>query len=273
MPQSYSPPTGAAATPAPPDRSDVAPPRSHVHRVGINILKTLGSMALSVAVYMLVLPWQVALGFVLLIFVHEMGHVLAMRFYRLRASAPIFIPFVGALIDLKDDPPNAKVEAIVGIGGPAAGALACLVCCALFVMLDNPIFLVCAYWGFIMNLFNMLPVPPLDGGRITAAISPYIWMGGFALLLAYVLWGIASKNISPLLLILAVYAVPRIWRTIRGRERDPAYYGISWRATCTMAVSYLLLGAILAYGFVETRLTIARLQQQAYQLRAAGHLQ
>jgi len=218
-----------------------------------SVAKTLGSMLICVVVYMYLWPWQIAVGFVMLIFFHEMGHVLAMKYYRLRASPPIFVPFLGAIIDLKEDPPNAKVEAIVGIGGPILGTLAALVCYAVWWQTQSPIFLALAFWGFLLNLFNMTPVPPLDGGRITAAISPWIWMIGFAVLLGFIVQGIAVKTVSPLLLVLAVYATPRVWRTLRGRERMGDYYNIPKSASRWIAITYLALGVVLVICFLQTR--------------------
>jgi len=215
------------------------------------VFKTVGSMAVSAALYS-ILPggWRFAVGFVLLILVHEMGHVLANRYYGLHASPPIFIPFLGAIINLRQPPPNAKVEAVVGIAGPLAGSLATLVCLVWYGQTQSPLAEELAYWGFLLNLFNMLPVPPLDGGRVAAAMSPWLWVAGLAGMggLIYVNYR-QNVDFSMLLLIL-IFALPRIITTLtRGDQRRGPYYQISRRATWTISTAYLCLLAFLATGY------------------------
>src|SRR5688572_16948495 len=180
---------------------------------GNALLKTGGSMLVSIVVYaglMLLggMPLLPALlmssGIVILILVHELGHVAAMRYYGLSASPPIFIPFVGALINLRQRPQNAKVEAIVGIGGPITGTVGALACYGLYLALPDgspgqEMTKFLAYAGFLLNLFNLLPVPPLDGGRITAALNPKIWMLGVGGLVAMVVYELRQGR-TPFLL-------------------------------------------------------------------------
>ena len=110
-----------------------------------------------------------AIGFVLLIFVHELGHALVLRRQGIPAGAPVFIPFLGAVIAMKGMPRNAWVEALVGIGGPALGTAGAVVCLAMGWLTGAPIWLALASTGFLLNLFNLLPISPLDGGRIGIA--------------------------------------------------------------------------------------------------------
>jgi Zn-dependent protease len=215
------------------------------------LAKTLGSMLISIIVYTFF--WQnvlFAAGFCVLMLVHEMGHVIANRYYGLSASPPIFIPFLGAVINLKQRPPNAKVEAIVGIAGPVLGTVGALVCYAAAIYTDSRLLGACAYFGFMLNLFNLLPVPPLDGGRVTAAVSPWIWMLGLAgLAWLFIRQYQQTGHPSIILILVLVYAFPRIRATLRGRARFGEYYQISRAASWTIAGVYLALGILLLYFF------------------------
>jgi Zn-dependent protease len=212
------------------------------------LLKTGGSMIVSILFYAYLMGnLYFAAGFVLLILVHEMGHVLAMRYYRLNASPPIFIPLVGALINLRQQPPNAKVEAIVGIGGPVTGTIGAVVCYILYQLYpQHEMLLILAFFGFFLNLFNMLPVPPLDGGRVTAAVNPRIWMLGIAGLVGLIVANYLKKGeISFIMILVLIYAWPRIRATLRKRGTDSPYYQISKLATRSITAAYILLGAFL----------------------------
>ena len=103
-------------------------------------LKTGGTMFLSIGVYAMTWGWRFALGFVLLLLVHECGHLIAARRVGLKVGAPVFIPVMGAFSALKDMPPNAWIEAQVAIGGPLVGAAGALACDGLFLLTGNPLF-------------------------------------------------------------------------------------------------------------------------------------
>ena len=141
-------------------------------KFGLPVLKTGGTMILSVWLYAMNWGWPFAAGFVLLIFVHECGHLVVARQFGLKVGAPVFIPFMGAFIALKDAPRNAWVEACVGIGGPLLGSLGAALCAAAYQFTGQPIFRALAYTGFFLNLFNLAPIGFLDGGRIATALSP-----------------------------------------------------------------------------------------------------
>ena len=158
-----------------------------------------GSMLLSVFLYSLVFGWGYAVGFIVLLFCHEFGHYLAARQRGLAVGLPTFIPFVGAWVDIKDGFRDAETEAYVGIAGPAIGTLSALACLALGNLLDSDLLRAVAYSGFILNLFNLIPLSPLDGGRITSIVSPHIWLIGIPALVALFLY-----RPSPLLILIAV---------------------------------------------------------------------
>ena len=142
------------------------------------LLKTGGTMVLSMWAYALAWGWMYAVGFVLLILVHERGHLLIARLFGLKVGAPVFIPFMGAFIAWKDAPKNAWIEAWVGVGGPLLGAAGPMVCEVLVVLTGDPLFRALGFSGFFLYLFNLVPIGVLDGGRIVTALSPWLWLVG-----------------------------------------------------------------------------------------------
>ena len=213
------------------------------------VLKTGGTMIISVAVYAFVFGWWYAVGIVLLIFVHEMGHFLAARQRGLAVGAPTFIPFVGAWIELKDQPMNARTEAYIGIAGPVAGTAAAILCYWVAVALGSKLWLALAYTGFMLNLLNLIPLLPLDGGRLTSVLSPRVWWLGIPVLLA-LFW----VRPSPMLILVALLAAPPAWRALCGKREDdapPRYFETPLRVRLLYAVWYLGLGAFLGFMTYE----------------------
>lgn len=205
------------------------------------ILTTGGTMLLSVVAYSFLFGWLYALGFVLLLFVHEMGHYIAARREGLTVGAPIFIPFLGAWVALKDQPLNASQEAYIGLAGPLVGSLGALVCFFLARNFDSTLLLAISYSGFFLNLINLVPILPFDGGRITAAISPKIWYLGIPVLIALFIY-----NPSPLFIIVALLALPATWRALRDKDGSQArYYEVPLQTRIQYALLYLVLLAFL----------------------------
>jgi Zn-dependent protease len=223
------------------------------------LAKTLGSMLVSIAVYTMLFSsrngitygLQFATGFVLLMLVHELGHSLAMRYFRLSASPPIFIPFLGAVINLRQMPRNAWEEAVVGIGGPVTGTIAAGVTYLIYLQTGSELFLKLSLFGFLLNLFNMLPVPPLDGGRVTAAVSPWVWITGLLGVVAWLAHDFFRRGmINPILILLLVMAWPRVFTVLsEPRRRRTPYYQIGRRAKWAMGVAYIVLAGALAVMF------------------------
>ena len=135
-------------------------------------LKTGATMLLSIGAYSLLFGWKFAAGIVLLIFVHEMGHFVAAKCYRIPVTAPVFIPFVGAYVLLQNTPRDPFTNAIVAYAGPLAGTLGGWACYSLAANLDSRWLMAVASYTFILNAFNLLPVPPLDGSKIWIALMP-----------------------------------------------------------------------------------------------------
>jgi Zn-dependent protease len=205
-------------------------------------LITGGTMVLSVFTYALVFGIWYAVGLVALIFLHEMGHYIAAKNRGLSVGAPTFIPFVGAWIQLKDQPMNAETEAFVGIAGPMLGSAAALVCYLLAREMDSHLLLALAYAGFMINLFNLLPISPLDGGRIVSVISPRLWLVGAPLLVGLFFW-----RPSPLLILIAILAAPQVIAVLRGQEhKHPDYYRTDSRTRISYGLQYLALAGFLS---------------------------
>lgn len=139
---------------------------------------TIWSMALMVGAYALIYPWSFAIGIAIMLFIHEMGHVWAARKRGLPVSAPAFIPFLGALITMKKQPTDAETEAYIAYGGPFIGSLGALAALGIAIATDYPPLFAVAQLGFFLNLINLLPIHPLDGGRIVTAISRWLWVVG-----------------------------------------------------------------------------------------------
>jgi Zn-dependent protease len=212
------------------------------------LLKTGGTMVLSIGAYAMFWGWWFALGFVLLIFVHECGHLVAARRIGLKVGAPVFIPFMGALIALKEAPKDAWIEAWVGIGGPLLGTLGAVVCEILYLMTGNALFRALAYTGFFLNLFNLAPIGFLDGGRIAAALSPWLWLGGAAVMLGLLV--LRPNFIVGLILLLSL---PRLWYLFRPKSTEELrYFEVTPGRRFAMAGMYFGLIAFLLYGMSVT---------------------
>lgn len=207
------------------------------------LMTTGGTMLLSVGVYAWMFGWPYAVGFVVLLLIHELGHYIAARRRGLDVGAPTFIPFVGAWIELKSLPHDAETEAYIGMAGPLIGSLGALACFYLGRIEDSTLLLALAYSGFFLNLFNLIPLAPFDGGRITAAISPKLWLLGVPILI-----GVFLYRPSPLLFLMAILAAPNVLKAIRGPATDEerAYYIVSDETRFTYAALYLGLAIFLA---------------------------
>ena len=214
------------------------------------------SMAATVWIYPLFYGWAFGAGVVIWIFLHEMGHALAIRMKGIRAGAPVFIPFVGAYITMKELPKDVKVESFIAYGGPLAGAIAATICYSVFKEWGNPLFLVLAYIGFMMNLFNLIPFSPLDGGRIVAAVSTKIWGAGLVAVLLFFL-----KTHNPILLMILVFGGLRFWQTWKQKDKDKAYYEVEPSYRLNMGLSYL--GIVLYLGYM-TIITLNMLNQNEF---------
>ena len=217
----------------------------------LKIFTVAGSMLVSILAYGLLWGWQFAVGFVLLLFVHELGHVFEAKRQGLPVSAPLFIPFLGAMIMLKGNPEDAWREAKVAIAGPILGTLGAFVAWGLGEAYDSDLLIALAFTGFFLNLFNLLPIVPLDGGRIVAAVHPVLWGLGLLGLL-----GLTIYAPNPILIVILVIGGIELWR--RWQEwRNPtpevaSYYKVSRSQRIMAGLGYIGLAAILALAMAAT---------------------
>jgi Zn-dependent protease len=228
-------------------------------KFGLPMLKMGGSMIFALVIYSMAFGWQFAVGFIILLFIHEMGHLIAAKIVGLKVTLPLFIPFLGAVIALREAPRNAWIEAIIGIGGPLLGSIgAFLVACGYFLT-GKEIFLVLGYTGMFLNLFNLIPIVPLDGGRIVSAISPWLWVLGLLIMVPYLIFrasmgGAVNGTVSFVILLIVLTSFPRVIALFRKRTQlQMRYYECTPTQRCVMALLYfsLLASLYLGMGFIK----------------------
>ena len=179
-------------------------------------------MLVSVAAYALIWGWKFAVGFVALLFIHEMGHYIQLRREGVRPSGMVFIPFLGAAVGARSLGGSALAEARVGLAGPILGTLATLALLPIAAATDDDFWRALAFTGFFLNLFNLAPVVPLDGGRAMAAMAPWMWFAGFGVMVFLVfVW---PNPILILITLLAAYETYRRWKSRKGGEEGNAEY-------------------------------------------------
>ena len=219
----------------------------------IKLLTTAGTALVSVAAYSLWFGWTFAVGFVLLLFVHEMGHVIQLRREGIKASAPMFVPFLGAAIFSKSLGDNALAEARVGLAGPVLGTLGAGACLAIGEATGSDLFRALAYIGFFLNLINLIPVVPFDGGRAMAAMAPWMWFVGLGALVAMLLT--VGNPFLLLFVVLGALETHRRWKARKTRSLEQAaYYRVSPRNRALVGVVYVGLIVLLAFGMAEAHI-------------------
>ena len=171
--------------------------------LGLTNLTTLSTMGLSLGFYWTLYGWWFALGFILSIYVHEMGHVWELRRFGIPASAPMFIPGIGAMVFLKAHPSTPGQDARVGLAGPIWGTAAALFCLGAYGFTQTEIWLALARWGAWINLFNLVPVWQLDGGRAFVALTRQ--QRGICLGAILAMWFISGDSVLFLLAAGATY--------------------------------------------------------------------
>jgi Zn-dependent protease len=212
----------------------------------LKVLTTASSMLLSVGAYALLWGPAFGAGFVALLFVHEMGHFIQMRREGVRPGWMVFIPFLGAAVGARSLGGSALAEARVGLAGPVLGTLGAGAVALVGVLTGEQFWYALAFTGFFLNLFNMLPVVPLDGGRAMAAMAPWMWFGGFAAVVVLVF-----LHPNPVLAVIAVLGgleLYRRWRDRRsGEEGSAAYYRVRPFHRLLVGLVYFgLIGALVA---------------------------
>lgn len=216
---------------------------------------TAGTMLVSVGAYTLLWGWQFAALFVLLLFVHELGHAIALRREGIPTSPILFVPFLGAVIGMRGRPHDAWVEAKVGLAGPLLGSAGAAVALALAHVTGSRLLEAVAFTAFFLNLFNLLPVVPFDGGRAAAALHPLVWILGIAGLGVLAIW-----HPNPILFLFVFIGGMEAWRRLRawraGDAATAAYYAVTRSQRTVVAITYLGLAALLVVGMAHSHVHV-----------------
>jgi Zn-dependent protease len=215
---------------------------------------TLLSLVVSFGGYALFYgPWF-AVALVTMILVHEMGHVVEIRRQGMHATAPIFIPFMGAAIFQRSHPTDALKQAQIGIAGPIAGTIGATAALAIFGSTHNEIFLLAAWIGFYINLFNLIPIWQLDGAWILGPVSPWFQVGALAVVGLGALF--LHFFISPLLIIFALLGVPSLMARFRNAN-SPYYTSVPMSGRWTMGIAWLALVLYLGVASLQANSLLA----------------
>jgi Zn-dependent protease len=218
--------------------------------IKIKAVTTLGTMFISIAAYALAFGWPFAVGFVLLLFIHEMGHVIQLRREGAEASAPVFIPFVGAVVAVESLGKDAAAEARVGLAGPILGTVGTLIPLAIWLATGSDLWRALAYVGFVINLINLLPVLPPDGGRAMAVLGPKVWIAGILVAVAA-----TALFLGPFMLVFVLLlGGPELYHRFKNRHSEESrdFHSVPAGAKVAVAAVYLSLAALLIVGVTET---------------------
>jgi Zn-dependent protease len=213
----------------------------------LKVFTTAASMLVSIAAYAWIWGLPFAVGFVALIFVHELGHVVELRRQGVPASAPLFIPFLGAVIGMKQLPDDAWKEARVALAGPILGSVGAAAFLVAAEVSGSDLLMALAFVGFFLNLFNLIPIVPLDGGRAVGALHPAIWLVGLLMMV-----GIAVVSPNPILIIIVIVGALELWRRWRARGEAAEYYRLEAWQRVAVAVVYIGLIGVLALAASAT---------------------
>jgi Zn-dependent protease len=211
-------------------------------------------MALSLATYAILFrayPFALVFGFLVIIFIHEIGHAIVIRAKGLRAGVMVFIPFVGGAVTLKDQPRSAYDDAIIGLAGPIFGTAASLLALQLYKWLNQPLYLAIAAAGFALNLFNLIPIGMLDGGRISGAVTKWMWVFGGGWLVYKMM-----RQPNPLMIVILLLTVLQVYLSIVREKDDKAFYDITLGQRAGIAAAYFILVIFLSH---QSSVTLSRL--------------
>lgn len=205
-------------------------------------LKFGALMFASIWLYALFWGWKFALVFVLMILAHELGHYFTLKNYGLEARLPMFVPFIGAYT-VGGVPESLEHDAYIALAGPLTGLGVAAICYVFGLETQSAFWYMAAYVGAFVNLFNMIPTPPFDGGRIASALSPSLWVGGFVVFL-----GLALGLHLPIFFVVlfGIMALPGAIAGWRG-HKDPRFATMTNAARVRVALWYLVTLFALFY--------------------------
>jgi Zn-dependent protease len=226
---------------------------SKLSYVGLLLLKfkglwfTIISTGVTALIYAQLFGWAFGVGIVLLILIHESGHVVVARVMGMPVTLPVMIPFLGAFVSMKQQPRTVAQESVMAIGGPILGTVAAGLCYLGYLATPDSstgqLLRALAYFGFLINLFNLVPVTPLDGGRVLSVLSKWFNVAGLAIAAGLLLFG---NFHSPVLFLVLIFGAFSTFQRFRSTIQNPAYYAVS--AQTKFVIGLLYLGLLLALG-------------------------
>ncbi len=231
--------------------------------VGLLLLKFKGlwftvlSTGVTALIYAQLFGWAFGVGIVLLILIHESGHVVVARVIGLPVTLPVMIPFLGAFVSMKQQPRSVAQESIMAIGGPVLGSIAAGLCYLVYVAAPSSstgqLFRALAYFGFLINLFNLIPLTPLDGGRVTSLLSKWFNVAGLVIAAGLLLFEMQSgTTVSPVLFLVLIFGAFATWQRFRSTVLNPAYYAVDAQTKLMVGALYLGLLFALGVGMLQT---------------------
>ena len=218
---------------------------------------TLVSTGVTALLYAQLFGWAFGVGIVLLILIHESGHVVVARIMGMPVSLPVMIPFLGAFVNIKRPPRTVAQESIMAIGGPVLGSIAAGLCYVGYLQTPNSstgqLLRALAYFGFLINLFNLIPVTPLDGGRVLSLLSKWFNVAGLAIAAGLLLFEMqAGTTVSPVLFLVLIFGAFSTFQRFRSTTLNPAYYAVDAQTKVIVGSLYLALLLALGLGMLQT---------------------
>ena len=232
---------------------------SKLSYIGLLLLKfkplwfTIISTGVTALIYAQLFGWAFGVGIVLLILVHESGHVVVARVMGMPVTLPVMIPFLGAFVSMKQQPRTVAQESVMAIGGPILGTVAAGLCYLGYLAMPDSstgqLLRALAYFGFLINLFNLVPVTPLDGGRVLSVLSKWFNVAGLAIAAGLLLFG---NFRSPVLFLVLIFGAFSTFQRFRSTVLNPAYYAVDARTKLVIGLLYLGLLFALGLGMLNT---------------------
>jgi Zn-dependent protease len=205
---------------------------------------TLVSMLVSIGAYSWLFGWVLATGIVLILLFHELGHVLMALVLKIRIGYPIFYPGVGAIIDLHQSTPGPIDNALLGIIGPIFGTIASATCWGIFAVTGVHYWAELAFIGMMFNLFNLLPLGEIDGGRVSAVLSRWLCVPGY-ILLGVLAWFVRT----PIVLLSLVFMLPKVVEVFKKKQHlSTADQRVLPSDRLIIGTAYLFLICFLTFG-------------------------
>jgi Zn-dependent protease len=210
--------------------------------VGLKIFTSSWTFLLSLGLYVVAFGWRIGIVLIFVLAAHELGHFFAYRAYGLTARLPVFVPFLGAYT-AGAIAPDLEQDAYIALAGPVVGLALATGCYAIALATGDRFWTACADISAFLNLFNMIPVLPFDGGRVIGALWPPLWIAGVLVFVA-----VSIKIGVPLLLVLliALLGIPAMYATLRGRP-DPRAATMTNAGRARVSFWYLATALSLAY--------------------------